>query len=335
VKNIFFLTFGVMMLGASVGLEAQGQIYGCDLLPEDNIWNTPVVGLQVDEKSASYINTIGANTGLHADFGSGIWPPGSDAPIGIPIVDVPGNQGVVPVSFVWPDESDPGPYPIPPDAPIEGGASSIGDRHVLVVDRDACVLYELYNAFPVDDGDSWDAHAGAIFDLASNDLRPDGWTSADAAGLPIIPGLIRAEEVFTDGIIRHAIRFTVPQTRNTHVWPARHDASGLSGSQYPPMGQRFRLRADFDASGMSTTAQVIVQAMKTYGMILADNGSAWFFSGEPSELWDNDDLHDLDVITGDDFEAVDSGSLMVDPDSGQVVTAAFIFEDGFENEGPP
>jgi len=316
-------------------LEAQGQIYGCDLLPEDNIWNAPIVGLPVDENSASYINTIGADTGLHADFGSGVWPLGSDAPIGIPIIDVPGTQTTVPVSFFYSDESDPGPYPIPPDAPIEGGPSATGDRHVLVVDRDACILYELFNAFPVDEGASWNAHAGAVFDLGSNALRPDGWTSADAAGLPIVPGLVRAEEVFTDGVIRHAIRFTVPETRNTHVWPARHDASSLSGSQYPPMGQRFRLRANFDASDMSTAVQIIVQAMKTYGLILADNGSAWFLSGEPSGLWDNDDLRDLNDVVGSDFEAVDVSSLMVDPDSGQARSTTIIFEDGFENGGNP
>jgi len=316
-------------------LEAQGQIYGCDLLPEDNIWSTPITDLPVDENSASYINTIGTDTGLHADFGSGVWPLGSDSPIGIPIIDVPGTQGSVPISFVWPDESDPGPYPIPPDAPIEGGPNAIGDRHVLVVDRDACILYELFKAFPVDEGASWNTHAGAVFDLGSNALRPDGWTSADAAGLPIVPGLVRAEEVFTDGVIRHAIRFTVPQTRNTYVWPARHKASSLTGLQYPPMGQRFRLRADFDSSNMSTAVQVIVQAMKTYGLILADNGSAWYLTGEPSELWDNDDLRDLNDVVGSDFEAVDVSSLMVDPDSGQVLSTSIIFEDGFESEGNP
>ncbi len=325
------LALAAVLVVFPLSLAAQGQIYGCDLLPADNIWNAPATSLPVDVNSAAYITTIGPGANVHADFGSGVWPPGSDSPIGIPIVDVPGTQALVPISFVWSGESDPGPYPIPPDAPIEGGPSGAGDRHVLVVDRDACILYELFNAFPVGGGTSWNAHSGAVFDLDSNLLRPDGWTSADAAGLPIVPGLIRAEEVFVDGIIRHAIRFTVPETRDTHVWPARHDASDNSGAQYPPMGQRFRLRADLDASSMSTAAQIIVQAMKTYGMILADNGSAWFISGEPSGLWDNGDLHDLDVIVGSDFVAVDSSSLMIDPDSGQVPSPDPLFDDGFES----
>jgi hypothetical protein len=223
---------------------------------------------------------------------------------------------MVAVSFDYDGESDPGPYPIPPDAPIEGGPGSDGDRHVLILERDSCTLYELYYAWPQPDG-SWHAGSGAIFDLNSHLLRPAGWTSADAAGLPILPGLIRYEEVAA-GEIRHAIRFTVPQTRRAYIWPARHYASPLTGEQYPPMGARFRLKKDFDISGFSPDTQVILQALKTYGMILSDNGAAWFISGAPDERWDNDILHELHQVRGSDFEAVDASSLMVDPNSGQV-----------------
>ncbi|MFZ1400462.1 MAG: hypothetical protein WAS33_26405 [Candidatus Promineifilaceae bacterium] len=292
------------------------QIAGCDIFPGDNIWNTPINSLPVHPNSASYINTIGATAGLHPDFGSGVWPPGSNSPIGIPYVDVPGSQPKVTVNFIWwPDESDPGPYPVPANAPIEGGPDASGDRHVLVLDRDNCILYELYSAYPQNDG-SWEAGNGAVYDLNSHALRPDGWTSADAAGLPILPGLVRYDEVAA-GEIRHAIRFTAPQTQAAHLWPARHDASSLTGSSYPPMGLRLRLRADYDISGFSPPMQVILQAFKTYGLILADNGSAWYISGVPDARWDNDILHEMDVITGADFEAVDTSSLMINPNSGQ------------------
>jgi len=272
--------------------------------------------LPVDANSAAYVATIGASANVHADFGSGLWDGG---PIGIPYVIVPGTQPRVPVTFDYDDESDPGPYPIPPDAPIEGGAESDGDRHVLVVDRAACVLYELYYAFPVDGGVAWTAGSGAIYDLSSHALRPQTWTSADAAGLPILPGLVRYEEVAA-GEIRHALRFTVPETRRTYVWPARHYASDLTGTQYPPMGQRFRLKADFDISGFSPNVQVILRTLKKYGMMLADNGSSWYISGMPDERWDNDELHELHQVTGAVFEAVDVSSLMIDVDSGQVKT---------------
>ncbi len=252
------------------------------------------------------------------DFGSGVWPPGSGAPIGIPYIDVPDTQPTVPITFDYDDESDPGPYPIPTDAPIEGGPNATGDRHVIVLERDNCLLYEVFYAFPQNGGTSWTGGSGAIWDLTSNTIRGElGWTSADAAGLPILPGLVTYEEV-ASGEINHAIRFTVPQTRNTYVWPATHQASSLSGVQYPPMGQRFRLKANFDISGYSEEAQVILQAMKTYGIILADNGSAWYISGAPSESWDNDILHEMDNVLGSNFEAVNVSSLMVDPLSGQI-----------------
>jgi hypothetical protein len=286
---------------------------GCLVLPANNIWNAPVDALPVDAHSADYIATIGADTGLHPDFGSGTW---QGAPIGIPFIVVPGTQPMVPVSFDYADESDPGPYPIPPDAPIEGGADSTGDRHVLVLDNDTCVLYEMFDAWPQTDG-SWIAGSGAMFNFTSNALRPAGWTSADAAGLPILPGLVRYDEVAA-GAIKHAIRFTAALTQKAYVWPARHYASNSTDPARPPMGQRFRLKASFDISGFSPQVQVILTALKTYGLILADNGSNWYLSGVPDERWDNDVLHTLDNVKGSDFEAVDCSSLMVDPDSGGV-----------------
>jgi hypothetical protein len=232
---------------------------------------------------------------------------------------VPASQPGIPVTFDYDDESDPGPYPIPPNPPIEGGSQSDGDRHILIVQEETCLLYELYAAWPRDDG-GWDAGSGAIFDLNSNALRPAGWTSADAAGLPILPGLVRYDEV-ASGEITHALRFTAPETQRAFVWPARHFASDLTDAKYPPMGQRFRLRADYDITGFDPRMQVILRAMQRYGIILADNGSPWYISGAPDERWDNDILHQLDALTGDDFEAVNVSALMVDPDSGQ--TAVF------------
>jgi hypothetical protein len=292
--------------------QSTPQVAGCSVLPADNIWNTPVDTLPVDANSDTYVATIGANTHLHPDFGT-FW---EGSPIGIPYTDVPGTQPRVPVSFDFDSESDSGPYPIPPDAPIEGGSDSDGDRHVLVVDRDNCVLYELFYAWPQGGGSSWQAGSGAIFDLNSNDLRPDGWTSADAAGLPILPGLVRYDEVAA-GEVRHALRFTALETRNGYIWPARHEASDLDGQQYPPMGQRFRLKASFDISGFSPEVQVILQALKTYGMILADNGSSWYITGAHDQRWDDEVLGELKQLHGSDFEAVDVSSLMVHPDSGQ------------------
>jgi len=285
---------------------------GCPIFPIDHIWNTPINTLPLDPNSDAYVNTIGASTGVHPDFGSGTW---EGFPIGIPYVSVPGTQPKLEVNFLYDDESDPGPYPIPPDPPIEGDPDGDGDRHILIVERHNCLLYELYAAHEEPDG--WYAGSGAIFDLRGYTLRPDGWTSADAAGLAILPGLVRYEEVAA-GEIKHAIRFTAPQTRRDYVWHARHYASTLTGSQYPPMGQRFRLKASFDISSFSPEVQVILRAMKTYGIILADNGSPWFISGAPDERWDNDELHDLHQVLGSNFEAVDVSSLMLDLDSGQI-----------------
>jgi len=296
------------------GAPAPGpSLAGCPALPADSIWNARVDILPVDPASAAYIATIGAETGLHPDFGSGTWEGG---PIGIPFVVVPGSQPPVPISFEYADESDPGPYPIPGDAPIEGGPESAGDRHVVVLDRDRCLLYETWSTYPADGG--WAAGSGAVFDLASNALRPAGWTSADAAGLPILPGLVRYDEVAA-GAIRHALRFTAARTRRAYVWPARHFASSSNDPERPPMGQRFRLRASFDLSPFPPHVRVILLAMKVYGLVLADNGSNWYVSGVPDERWDNDLLRTLKRVKGRDFEAVDVSSLMVDPDDGRAL----------------
>ncbi|MEZ5245733.1 MAG: S-layer homology domain-containing protein [Acidimicrobiales bacterium] len=290
----------------------------CGVLPADNIWNTKIDDLPVASRSSQWVDTIGATRTMHADFGAGEWPPGSGAPIGIPFVEVDGGEPLVPVQFTaYGSESDPGPYPIPLDAPREGGpAATSGDRHVLAIDTSDCVLYELFAAQP--GAGVWRAQSGAVHDLRSNDLRPDGWTSADAAGLPILPGLVTYDEV-ESGVIDHALRFTAPATQNVHVWPARHHA-GSPGAHLPPMGQRFRLRADFDLSGFSGPSLVILTALRDYGMILADNGSAWYLSGSPDERWDNDALRDLGDVPGSAFEAVDVSSLMIDPDSGAVAS---------------
>jgi hypothetical protein len=300
---------------------AAGEMYtaaisGCPMFPADNVWNTPVDSLPVDPNSAAYINSIGYNTYLHPDFGAN-WNGG---PFGIPYTTVPGNQPRVPVSFLYSGESDPGPYPIPTAAPIEGGPSSGGDRHVLVVDRDNCVLYEMWDSHPHADG-SWNAGSGVVFTLTSNTLRPLGWTSADAAGLPILPGLVRYDEVKA-GAINHAIRFTAQNTRQEYIWPARHYASDNTSPSVPPMGQRFRLKATFPIAGYPADVQVILKAFKTYGLILADNGSNWYISGVPDARWDDDVLNELKGIQGSNFEAVDESCLMVNINSGQVATAA-------------
>ena len=320
-SNSFLMAYRIFLMlpltmMATVGSAQTGPtLAGCALFSPSNVWNVPVDQLPVDSNSSAYISTIGANTGVHPDFGSGTWDGGA---MGIPYTTVPGNQPKVAITFDYGDESDPGPYPIPPDAPIEGGSQSTADRHVLVLDRDNCVLYETFSSYPQVDG-SWQVGSGAIFNLRSNALRPSGWTSADAAGLPILPGLARYDEVAA-GEIRHALRFTAPQTRKAFLWPARHYASSLTAANYPPMGQRFRLKASFDISGFSPEVQVILRALKKYGMILADNGSAWYISGAPDSGWNNDVLvNQLKLVKGSDFEAVDESSLMLNVDSGQAI----------------
>lgn len=305
------LLCGVVLAGLASLAVAQGPVEGnCPVFPADNIWNARVDQLPVSPSSSSWVSTIGASSPLHPDFGSGTY---NGEPIGIPYVTVPGSQTKYPATFTYQSESDPGPYAIPLTAPIEGGSSSTGDRHVIAVDTDNCILYEIYDGFP--QAASWQGGSGAIFDLSSDALRTAGWTSADAAGLAIFPGLVRYEEIVS-GAIRHAIRFTVPQTQNTYVWPARHEASSLTGAQYPPMGARFRLKSSFDISKFSATNQIILSALQRYGMLLADNGSSWFISGAPDSRWNNDDLRALTTISGSNFEAVDVSTLMVDPNSG-------------------
>ncbi len=286
---------------------------GCSVFPANNAWNASVNALPLDSRSSAYVSSIGAGAGLHPDFGAGLY---EGAPIGIPFAVVPAAQAGVNVSFEYATESDRAPYPVPRGAPIEGGPNASGDRHVLVVRQGECKLFELFGAYPNADG-SWKAGSGAIWDLKSNALRPDTWTSADAAGLPVLPGLVRYDEVLA-GKIAHAIRFTAPRTRNAYVWPARHAASSSGDANLPPMGQRFRLRASFDTSSFSRDTRVILDAMKTHGIILADNGSAWYISGAPDERWDNDGLRELGRVKGSDFQAVDASGLMVNPNSGAV-----------------
>ncbi len=305
-----FVCAAVLCAVTSTAFAQAPPIGSCTVFPANNIWNTRVDQLPLSPSSSTWVNTIGAATHLHPDFGSGLI---SGEPFGIPFVLVPGTQPKFPATFLYADESDPGPYAVPVNAPIEGGSASTGDRHVITVDATNCFLYELYNAFP--QTSSWKADSGAIFNLSSNALRPDTWTSADAAGLPIFPGLVRYDEVLA-GEIRHAVRFTVPRTQKAHLWPARHDASSLTAPQYPPMGARFRLQANFDISTFSTANRVILTALKRYGMMLADNGSAWYISGTQDDRWDNNDLNQLKTLTGANFEAVDVLPLMIDPNSG-------------------
>jgi hypothetical protein len=281
-------------------------IANCPMFPANNIWNAPVDTLPVHAMSDAWVDSIGRDVGFHMDFGSGLWEGGL---IGIPYQALSGSSVTMYTpDFYYPEESDAGPYPIPENSLIEHGS----DHHILVVDTDDCRLYEIYDASF--DGSNWSGGSGAIWDLNSNALRPDTWTSADAAGLPILPGLVRYDEIAA-GEIKHALRFTAEETAG-YIWPARHLTSDPQEG-IPPMGARFRLKADYDISGFPPEMQVILQAMKTYGIMLADNGSNWYVSGAPDERWDNDMLHLLDALTGGDFEAVDASALMVDPNSGE------------------
>ena len=286
--------------------NGSGDLGARRFFPADNPWNTDVSGQSVDANSDTLIAHCGAGSPLHPDFGTVY----GGAPNGIPYVVVHGSQPGVPVSFQYSDESDPGPYPVPSYAPIEGGPSSSGDRHVLIVDDDHWRLFELFAAYPAGGGSSWSAGSGAIFNLSSDSLRPAGWTSADAAGLPILPGLVRYDEVALHHGITHALRFTCPTTREGYVYPARHYASSHTNTNLPPMGMRVRLKASVDISGYSANLQVILQALKHYGMFVADNGSAFFLSGAPDPQWDDDDLHNLTRLHGSDFEVVQMGTVV-------------------------
>jgi hypothetical protein len=289
-----------VLVVAGAGSAAALRLPGaprCPVFPKSNPWNRPVASLPVAANSALLIRSMGSSTGLHPDFGSGTWDGG---PIGIPFNVVSRKTPRVRLGFDYADESDKGPYPIPRTVHVESGS----DRHALLVDRDGCKLYELYALTRTPRG--WHAGSGAIWSLSSNRLRPAGWTSADAAGLPIFPGLARYDEV-ARGVIDHALRFTVERTRRAYISPARHYASSLTDSDLPPMGLRVRLKASFDVAGFPKQARVVLTALKRYGMLVADNGSSWYISGAPDPRWSNDDLHALGRVKGSDFEVVQTG----------------------------
>jgi hypothetical protein len=273
------------------------SIGGCAIFPADNAWNRDVSADPLDPDSAAIIANINANGAkmVHPDFGATL-------EYGIPYVVVPAAQPGVPMTFDYADESDPGPYPFPANAPIEGGSGASGDRHVIAVQQGTCLLYETWSSQYV--GPGWKAGSGAKFDLKSNAIRHECWTSADAAGLPVLPGLVRYEEAVTAGVINHALRFTVVATRKAYVHPATHFASSNINSPYPPMGMRVRLKAAYDVSRFTGAAKVIVTALKKYGMILADNGSNWYISGTSNASFNDDNLNALKTLPGDQFEVI-------------------------------
>jgi hypothetical protein len=273
----------------------------CPLFPSNNPWHMRVDKLPVAGNSATMIAAIGADATVEHAFGSGLR---DNAPVGMPYNVVGARQRKVRLTFQY--RSDPGPYPIPRNVRIQGGPNSSGDRHTIIVDRDRCILYELWALYPTNGG--WRAGSGAIWNLRSNRLRPDGLTSADAAGLPILPALVRYDEV-AHGAIRHALRFTAPRTRAAHVYPARHHASDSDDPNLPPMGLRLRLRASFDTSGYPPQARAVLVALKRYGMLLADNGLPLYLGGVPDKRWNNRDLSTLSRVKGSDFEVVDTSSL--------------------------
>ena len=281
-----------------VQLGVNSSLGGRRPFPDDNPWNMDITHLPVDPNSEVFIASIGVDKPLHPNFGRS-W---QNVPWGIPYVVVPGDQPRLPIRFDWPDQSDQCYYPIPDNPPIEPG-----DRHCIIIDRDDWRLYELFNLKRIDG--NWRAGAGATWDLNSNDLRPLNWTSADAAGLPIFPGLVRYDEVMEQKEIRHALRFTAKPTRRAYVYPARHYASKLRDEHLPPMGLRVRLKADYDISTYPESCQVILRALKKYGMILADNGGAWFLIGSPHPKWPDDEMEELKRVKGSDFEVVLMGSL--------------------------
>jgi hypothetical protein len=300
-RRLLLIACAASALGAGVSLGAPGpspQIAGCPVFPPDNPWNRRVDSLPVAANTGSIVRAIGLDDHLHADFGSGLWDGG---PIGIPITLAGAGTPRSRVAFEYADESDRGPYPIPANVRIEGGPTADGDRHAIILDRDSCRLYELYALRQA--AGRWTAGSGAIWDLRSNRLRPAGWTSADAAGLAILPGLARYEEV-AGGRIRHALRVTVARSRRAYVWPARHFASDLTDPTLPPMGLRLRLKRSYPIAGFPPQARVVLRAMKEYGLVVADNGSSWYVSGAPSPRWSNEQLHTLHRVPGSAFEVI-------------------------------
>jgi len=280
------------------------SVGGCQIFPSDNPWNTDISQYPLDPNSDNYINALPGN--LHPDFGE-------NPNYGIPFNVVPSSQPPVPVKFfLYPGQSDKGPYPIPPNAQIEGGKKSTGDRHVLVLQQGACKLYEMFDSHEVAGGKRWRAGSGAIFPLDTNKLRPDGWTSADAAGLPIFPALVKCAEV-QSGEIDHALRVTFSQTQQGYIHPATHYASSSRDPSLPPMGLRIRMKASYDISGITGQAYIVAVAMKRYGMLVADNGSNWYFQGEggsTSGCWNDNDLDQLKSVPNTAFEVVKTGKIL-------------------------
>jgi hypothetical protein len=290
---------------ADQGTTTGPTIAGCPVFPPTNPWNTDISAEPIDSSSATIIAAINASGGqyLHPDFSSTQgWNPPYGA--GIPYVVVPGTQAKVCVNFTYASESDPGPYPIPPNPPIEGGPSSGGDRHILVIDKDSCKLYETFDSSWNAAQSCWDCGSGAIFDLKSNALRPDCWTSSDAAGLPVFAGLVRYDEAVTAGVIKHALRVTFSKTRQAFLHPATHFASSSTSASLPPMGLRLRLKASYNISGFTGAAKAVLVALKKYGMFVADNGSNWYLSGAPHPAWDDSNLNKLKQVPGTAFEVV-------------------------------
>jgi hypothetical protein len=304
-RRLLLLSVAILLIAPTIAGAGSNRpaptptLAGCPVFPADNAWNQRVDGLPVAKNSARIVARIGLSSPVHPDFGTVY----NGAPNGIPYAVVSAGTGKVRVRFTYASESDKGLYPLPRHVPIEGGATASGDRHVIVVDRSTCTDYELYDARPPTGGKPWTAGSGAIFDLRSDHLRPAGWTSADAAGLPILPGLARYSEVRA-GAINHALRFTAPCTAPRYVYPARHEASTCSLPDAPPMGLRVRLKRSVDISRLPVQARIVATALKRYGMILADNGSPWYVSGAPSPRWNDDALHALGGLIGRDFEVV-------------------------------
>jgi len=304
---------GLLAAGLVLASQATGAIpppgaSGCPVFPSDNVWHADVSKLPVHRRSSSWISSMGGSSRhLHPDFG----PSGGSMPYGIPYIVVPSSHQKVSIDFQYADESDAGPYPFGNDTPIEGGS----DRHAIMIDKGTCTLYELYAAHYSSGGST--AGSGAIWSLSSNKLRPATWTSADAAGLPIFAGLVRLDEVKA-GVVDHAIRVTASSTDRSYLWPARHQAGAANDASLPPMGARFRMKKSFSIAGFRSDTRVILTAMKRYGLIVADNGSDWYFTGSADNGWSNAMLDELKSVPAGAFEAVDESSLMADPNSGRV-----------------
>jgi len=305
-KFIKLLTFFLLYISLI------SQASNCQTFPQSNIWNTEVTKASVHKNSKLWLNNIGLNKTIHPDFGS---PNFFNPFIGIPINYTNQSTKRHSIHFTYEDESDKKTYPIPFNVKIEGGNLSTGDRHIISLDIDSCILYELFNVHRSIKG-QWSAGSGAIFDLQSNNLRPIGWTSADAAGLPIYPGLARYQEL-SSGSINHALRFTLPKTSKKFIWPARHFASKIKDKSLPPMGLRLRLKASYNIEHLTPQAKIIATALKTYGMILADNGGALFITGEPNKNWNNDDLRNLKQLNAHNFEVVDVSQWQTNQNSAE------------------